>query len=103
MPRSHNELVLYDRTRKRLREALAGRLPATVDLEGTLTAYAYWVCTTISKRGVDWEKLLREYTGIAQRRAADDSEAERRELALLRRELAQAHGPVLDVGTRCPS
>ena len=98
MPRSHNELVLYDRTRKRLWEALAGQLPATVDLEGTLTAYAYWVCTTVSKRGVDWEELLREYTGIALHRAADDSEAERREVALLRRELAQVRGPVLDVG-----
>ena len=41
MPRSHNELVLYDRTRKRLREALAGQLPAMVNLEGNLTAVEF--------------------------------------------------------------
>jgi SAM-dependent methyltransferase len=98
MPRSHDELVLYNRTRRRLRKALAGQLPAKVDLESTLTAYAYWVCTTTSKRGADWEATLRDYTDVALRRATDESEVERREIALLRRELAQAHGPVLDVG-----
>ena len=98
MSRSPDELVLYNRTRKRLRKALAGRLSAKVDLEGTLTAYAYWVCTTASTRGADWEATLHEYADIAERCAADNSEAERREMALLRRELAQAYGPVLDVG-----
>jgi SpoVK/Ycf46/Vps4 family AAA+-type ATPase len=71
---------LYDRTRQRLRQALAGQLPGDVDLESTLTAYAYWVCTTVSKRGADWEATLREYAGIALRRAADEGEAERREV-----------------------
>jgi len=93
-----DELILYDRTRERLREVLAGQLPGDADLESTLTAYAYWVCTTVSKRGADWEATLRDYADIALRRAADESEAERREVALLRRELARAHGPVLDVG-----
>jgi len=92
------ELALYDRTRQRLRQVLAGQLPGDVDLESTLTAYAYWVCTTVSKRGADWEATLHEYAGIALRRAADESETERREVALLRRELARARGPVLDVG-----
>ena len=93
-----DELTLYDRTRQRLREALAGQLPGDVDLESTLTAYAYWVCTTVSKRGADWETTLRKYTDVALRRAADEGEAERREIALLHRELARARGPVLDVG-----
>ena len=93
-----NELTLYDRTRRRLREALVGQLPADVDLESTLTAYAYWVCITVNKRGADWEATLHDYADVALRRAADEGEVERREVALLRRELAQVHGPVLDVG-----
>ncbi|MBM4465377.1 MAG: class I SAM-dependent methyltransferase [Chloroflexi bacterium] len=98
MQEPSDELSLYDLTRQRLREVLAGQLPGEADLEGTLTAYAYWVCMTVSKRGADWEAALRDYTDIALRRAADESKAERREVALLRRELARAHGPVLDVG-----
>lgn len=73
-------------------------MPGEAYLESTLTAYAYWVCTTVSKRGEAWEATLRDYADFALRRAADENEAERREAALLRRELARAHGPVLDVG-----
>jgi SAM-dependent methyltransferase len=91
-------LALYDLTRQRLRQALARQLPGDVDLEGILTSYAYWVCTTVSKRGADWEAALRDHADFALRRAADESEAERREVALLRRELARARGLVLDVG-----
>jgi SAM-dependent methyltransferase len=98
MQQPSDELILYDRTRQRLREALAGELPSDVDLEGILTSYAYWVCTTVSKQGADWEATLRDYADVALRRAADEGEAERREIALLRRELARARGPVLDVG-----
>jgi len=100
MPERVDELALYDRTRQRLREALAGQLPGDVDLEGTLTAHAYWVCMAVSQRGADWEESLREYIDLAVRRAADEREAERREVALLRRALgvARARGPVLDVG-----
>lgn len=98
MQQPSDELTLYDRTRQWLRGALVGQLLGEVDLEGTLTAYAYWVCTTVSKRGADWEATLHEYAGIALRRTADESEAERCEVALLRRELARARGPVLDVG-----
>jgi len=93
-----DELTLYDLTRQQLQEALVGQLPAEADLEGTLTAYAYWVCMIVSKQGADWEKTLHDYADIALRRATDESEAQRREVALLRRELARAHGPVLDVG-----
>jgi SAM-dependent methyltransferase len=98
MQEPSDELTLYNRTRKRLSEALAGQLPGDVDLEDTLTAYAYWVCTAVSKRGTDWEAALHNYTDVALRRVADESEAERREMALLHRELARARGPVLDVG-----
>jgi SAM-dependent methyltransferase len=93
-----HELILYDQTRQRLRLIVADRLPTTVDPEPLLTAYAYWVCGRVRRRGADWEETLREYADLACRRAADESEAERREIALLRRELARARGPVLDVG-----
>jgi len=100
MPELFDDLVLYDRTRQRLREALAGRVPAGVDLEGTLDAHAYWVCTAVSQRNADWEETLREYVDIALRRAAESSAAERRELALIRSVLgeANANGPTLDIG-----
>lgn len=98
MQESSDELVLYDLTRHWLRQALDSQLPGNADLESTLTAYAYWVCMTVSKRGTDWKATLRNYTDIALRQAADENEAEQREIALLRRELAQARGPVLDVG-----
>jgi len=91
-------LTFYDLTRQRLQQVLAGQLPGDVDLEGVLTSYAYWVCTTVSRQGAAWEATLRNYTDVALRRAADEGEAERREIALLRRELARARGPVLDVG-----
>ena len=100
MQTSLDELALYDLTRQRLREALSGQLPGGADLEGTLVAYAYWVCTRVRKRGADWEATLREYIGHALRDAADESQAEQREFALLRRVLltAQRRGRVLDVG-----
>jgi hypothetical protein len=100
MQTSLDELALYDLTRQRLREALSGQLPSSADLEGTLTAYAYWVCTRVRKQNATWEAALCEYTGYAVRNAAHESEAERREFALLRRVLGQmpSFGLVLDVG-----
>jgi len=98
MGRSSDQLTLYDLTHQRLREALSGELPGDADLEATLTAYAYWVCMAVRKRGTDWEATLREHTDMALRHAADETEAERHELALLRRELARSRGPVADVG-----
>ncbi|RLC59853.1 MAG: hypothetical protein DRI80_11950 [Chloroflexota bacterium] len=98
MQQSCDTVTLYDRTRRRLREVLTGRLPGGIGLENILTSYAYWVCTSVTRRSADWEETLREYADIALRRAADESEAERREIALLRRELMRARGPLLDVG-----
>jgi hypothetical protein len=51
-----DDIEQYDLTRRRLRAELADRLPAGADLEATLTAYAYWVCSVVQKRGADWEK-----------------------------------------------
>jgi hypothetical protein len=82
MQKSSDELILYDWIRQHLREVLAGQLSGEADLEGTLTAYAYRVCMTVSKRDADWEAALCDYTDIALRRAADESKAERREVAL---------------------
>ncbi|GAB4535821.1 MAG: hypothetical protein Kow0063_20560 [Anaerolineae bacterium] len=97
---SPDELARYELTRRRLRDALAGQLPVCADIESTLTAYAYWVCTAVHKRGADWETTLREYIGRALRDAARETEAEQREFALLRRALCAVpgRGPVLDVG-----
>jgi SAM-dependent methyltransferase len=94
------ELALYDRTRRRLRDALAGRLSAKTDVESTVTAYAYWVCTAVRRRGADWEAALHDYIERVLRDEAREAEAEQREVALLRRELhiVPGCGPLLDVG-----
>jgi SAM-dependent methyltransferase len=96
----YDELARYDLTRRRLQDALVGQLPLKADIESTLTAYAYWVCTAVHKRGADWETTLRDYIGHALRDAARETEAEQREFALLRHTLraVPAPGPVLDVG-----
>jgi SAM-dependent methyltransferase len=93
-------LALYDLTRQRLRDALAGQLPAGADLENTITAYAYWVCSIVQQRGTDWEATLHEYIGYALRDAARETEAEQAEFALLRATLRQVGAGhwLLDVG-----
>jgi SAM-dependent methyltransferase len=93
-------LALYDLTRQRLYAALASQLPAAADFEGTLTAYAYWVCSVVGKRGADWETTLQEYVGYALRDAARETEAEQAEFATLRRALGRVAGDslLLDVG-----
>ena len=98
MPSLAEELTRYDLTRDRLREALASHLPDEAALAGTVTAYAYWICITVSQRGADWEQALQEYTETALRRSAGEWEAECREVDLIRSELKHAQGPVIDVG-----
>lgn len=93
-----DELILYDRTRDELRRRLSGKLSADFDLEDTLTAYAYWVCTVVRNRGKDWETTVQEYVDFAIRKAVIESQAEQIELSLLRPELRQASSPLLDVG-----
>jgi SAM-dependent methyltransferase len=94
------ELALYDRTHRRLRDALAGHLSAKTDIESTLTAYAYWVCTAVRRRGTDWETALHDYIERALRDETREAEAEQREVALLRCELriVPGCGPLLDIG-----
>lgn len=93
-------LALYDLTCRRLRDELAGRLPDGADLEATVTAYAYWVCSVVQKRGANWETTLQEYIGHAARDAVRETEAEQAEFAQVRRALrgVAAGGALLDIG-----
>lgn len=93
-----DELALYDLTVRRLHAALTGRLPPAVDLPGTVTAYAYWVCAVMSRPDADWNQVLDRYINDALRDAAAESESERREEEALRRVLGQVRGPLLDIG-----
>ena len=93
-----DELTLYDLTRNELRRLLSNRFPADFDLENTITANAYWVCTVVCKRGKDWETTLQEYVDFAIREAQLESQAEQIELSLLSHELRNAVSPLLDVG-----
>jgi len=93
-----DELTLYDTTRDELRRRLSGRFPADFDLENTVTAYAYWVCTVMRNHGKDWESAVQQYVDLALRDAALEAQAEQIEVAVLRRELAACAAPLLDVG-----
>jgi SAM-dependent methyltransferase len=98
--RTGDVLALYDLTRQRLCAALTGRLPAAANFERALTAYAYWVCSAVQQRSVDWEATLGEYVEYALRDAARETEAEQAELAQVRRALrgVAAGGALLDIG-----
>ncbi|MBN1149535.1 MAG: class I SAM-dependent methyltransferase [Anaerolineales bacterium] len=93
-----DELSLYDLTRNELRRFLSDRFPVDFDLESTITAYAYWVCTHVHNEGKDWETTVQEYVDFAMSDAQLESQAEQIELDLLRQELRQLTGPLLDVG-----
>ena len=93
-----DELALYDLTRDRLRKSLSNQVPGDFDLEKAITAYAYWVCTVMRNQGKDWEAAVQEYIDLALRDAVIESQAEQAELELLRHELYQFSGPLLDVG-----
>lgn len=93
-----DELALYDLTRDKLRQSLGHQFPAGFDLENAITAYAYWVCTAIRNHGKNWETAVQEYADRALRDAMMESQAELAEMSLLRQELRQFSGPLLDVG-----
>jgi SAM-dependent methyltransferase len=93
-----DELALYDRTREELRKRLSNQFPSNFDLERTITAYAYWVCTEMQKNGQDWESTLQEYVDYALRDAIKESKAEKIEFILLQEELRRCRSPLLDVG-----
>jgi hypothetical protein len=93
-----DELALYDLARKELRTQLTGKFPADFDLDNTITAYAYWVCSVMRRHGRDLESVLQEYIEFALSDAILESLAERVELATLRCELPRFIAPLLDVG-----
>lgn len=99
MNKTNNPLELFDATRERLQAAVADRLPDGVDPAAFCAETAYWICLAVTERGESWETAFHRYTDTARlARAGIDVESEQRELDLLRAELAQARGPVLDVG-----
>lgn len=93
-----NELALYDKTRDELRQRLSSRFPADFDLENTITAYAYWVCTVMRNHGKEWESTVQKYADLALRDALLENEAEIIERELLQRELAHCAGPLVEIG-----
>jgi SAM-dependent methyltransferase len=93
-----DELTLYDTTRDELRRRLFGRFPADFDLENTVTACAYWVCTVMRNHGKDWESTVQQYVDLALREAALEAQAEQIEVDMLRRELVACAAPLLDLG-----
>lgn len=93
-----DELALYDTTQDELRQRLSGRFPADFDLENTITAYAYWVCTVMRNHGKEWESAVQQYVDFALRDALLEAEAEKIEVELLRRELSHCASPLVDVG-----
>lgn len=93
-----DELTLYDQTREELGRRLRHKFPSDFDLERTITAYAYWVCSLVLHQSKDWETTVKEYVSFAIRDAQLESHAEQIEFNLLRQELLRSTGPLLDVG-----
>jgi SAM-dependent methyltransferase len=93
-----DELDLYDATRIELGNRLTDRFPAEFNLENTVTAYAYWVCTVMRNQGKDWASTVQKYVDLALSDALLEAQAEEIEVDWLRRELDRCAGPLLDVG-----
>jgi SAM-dependent methyltransferase len=93
-----DDLALYDLTHNELRRLAGDRFPENFDFEDVLTAYAYFACIVVKNRGKDWETTVQDYAELAIRNAQFDDEAEKIEMALLRADLAQMTGRLLDVG-----
>ena len=95
-----DELTLYDQTCRKLYSLLAGRLPNKADLEATVTAYAYWVCTIVQRHRTAWETTIQDYAKRAVRDAENEIEAEQRELDRLRTALraVRVNSWLLDIG-----
>lgn len=92
------ELALYDKTRDELRQRLTGRFPADFDIENIITAYAYWVCTVMRNHGKEWESTVQQYVDLALRDALLETEAEKIEVEIMRRELSLCASPLVDIG-----
>ena len=99
MNKTNNPLELFDVTRERLLAAVADQLPDGVDPAAYCAETAYWIGLAVTERGESWEAAFDRYTDTDRlARAGVDVESKQLELGLLRAELAQARGPVLDVG-----
>jgi len=99
MKKTDNPLDLFDFTCERLQATVADRLPDGVDPAAFCAETAYCICLAVTAQGESWETAFHKYVDTeVLERAGRDAESERRELDLLRIELAQARGPVLDVG-----
>jgi hypothetical protein len=93
-----DELNLYDMTYQRLHLMLAEKIPSTVDLNDIITSTAYWVCTSGSQIGDEWEKTLQSYAEHALQDPEIQYKADCRETQLLQQYLESAAGPILDIG-----
>jgi SAM-dependent methyltransferase len=99
MTRSSDPLTLFNFTRERLKVVVSDRLPENVDPAAFCAETAYWICLAVTTHGEDWEAAFHEYTDAAMlEQSGVEAESEQHELDLLRAELRQARGPVLDVG-----
>ena len=93
-----DDLALYDLTRSELKRLSSDRFPGDFNLEDVITAYSYFACIVVETRGKDWETTVQDYAELAVRNALSDRDAEKIEMGLLRVDLAQTTGRLLDVG-----
>ena len=91
-------LGLYDRTCLELNARLRGKLPISFNLEQEIESAAYYVCSAVLNRGMDWEDKIQEYTQFVIDTAQREHEAEQIELRLINQSLRFAKSPLLDIG-----
>jgi SAM-dependent methyltransferase len=91
-------LKLYDRTRQQLLTRLRGKMPPSFNLDKEIDEAAYYICSAVINRGVDWESKVQEYTQFIIDTAEREHQAEQIELQLINHSLKEARSPLLDVG-----
>ncbi len=91
-------LALYDRTLNELRRRLVDNFPPGLNLDYEVAAAAYYVCSAVINKGMDWESKIEEYTLFVLETSEREHEAEQIELLLLHNSLRHASAPLLDVG-----
>ena len=90
----------YDEVREHLRAALKGRVADPNDLELAATSYAFWTCAASVRTDAEKSAILNQMVERAAALAAEEGEAERAEIALLRNVLSALSGTglLLDIG-----
>lgn len=91
-------LDLFDRTRQELGFRLHGKMSPTFDLQQELDSAAYYICSAVISRGVDWGNKVQEYTQFIIDTAEREHQAEQVELQLIEQSLRSAKSPLLDIG-----